>query len=169
MQFRMVRPMKREGSRFQLYVRRIPVDVRDLMIGQTLHFPLGDRSHAVTISPRAQAIRFSLRTNDPSEVKARNAAADQYLERVLRAFRDDAVPSLTNSQATALAGRLYRAWAGGEGRERTLAVEQGPDGKMRSVPHDPEDDVAHLEAALRRLARIDSIGKTVGAVAARTG
>ncbi len=159
MLFRVVRPMKREGSRFQVYVRRIPVDVRDKLAGRTLHFPLGDTTRAVTISPRAQAIRFSLRTDDPAEVKARNGAADQYLERILRAFRDDTATSLTNSQATALAGRLYRAWAGGEGRERTTAVEQGPDKKMRPVPHDPGDDAAHLEAALQRLVRLGSIGK----------
>ena len=159
MLFRVVRPMKREGSRFQVYVRRIPVDVRDKLAGRTLHFPLGDTTRAVTISPRAQSIRFSLRTDDPAEVKARNGAADQYLERILRAFRDNAATSLTNSQATALAGRLYRAWAGGEGRERTMAVEQGPDGKMRPVPHDPLDDAAHLDAALQRLLRVGSIGK----------
>ena len=111
MLYRVVRPMKREGSRFQVYVRRIPVDVREKLVGKTLHFPLGETTHAVTISMRAQSIRFSLRTDDRAEVKARNAAADQYLERILRAFRNDASTSLTNSQATALAGRLYRAWA----------------------------------------------------------
>ena len=159
MLYRVVRPMKRDGSRFQLYVRRIPVDVRERLIGRTLHFPLGDETHAVTISPRAQAIRFSLRVDDPAEVKQRMAAADQYLERILRAFRDDSPTSLTNAQATALAGRLYGAWAGGEGRERTHAVEQGPDGKMHPVPHDPEDDAVVFEAALVGLVRLDTIGK----------
>lgn len=159
MLFRVVRPMKREGSRFQVYVRRIPVDVRSKLVGRTLHFPVGDTTRAVKVSPQTQSIRFSLRTDDPAEVKARNAAADQYLERILGAFRDDAATSLTNSQATALAGRLYRAWVGGEGRERTMAVEQGPDRQMRPVPHDPMDDAAHLEATLNRLVRIESIGK----------
>ncbi|BAC46526.1 blr1261 [Bradyrhizobium diazoefficiens USDA 110] len=159
MLYRVVRPMKRDGSRFQLYVRRIPVDVRERLVGRTLHFPLGAETHAVTISPRAQAIRFSLRADEPAEVKTRIAAADQYLERILRAFRDDSPTSLTNAQATALAGRLYRAWAGGEGRERTYAVEQGHDGKMRPVPHDPEDDAVIFEAALMRLVRLETIGK----------
>lgn len=99
----------RDGSRFQLYVRRIPVDVRERLVGRTLYFPLGEDTHAVTISPRAQAIRFSLRADEPAEVKARIAAADQYLERILRAFRDENPTSLTNAQATALAGRLYKA------------------------------------------------------------
>jgi len=79
MLYRMVRPMKRDGSRFPTYVRRIPVDVQDKLVGRTLHFPMGETTRAVTISSRAQSIRFSLRTDDPAEVKARNAAADQYL------------------------------------------------------------------------------------------
>ncbi len=156
--------MKRDGSRFQVYVRRIPVDVRNKLVGRTLHFPVGDTTRAVTISPKAQSIRFSLRTDNSAEVKARNAAADQYLERILNAFRDDAATSLTNSQATARAGQLYRAWAGGEGRERTMAVEQGPDRKMRLVPHDPLDDAAYFESALQRLLRVDSIGRCQSAL-----
>ncbi|WP_342714106.1 recombinase XerD [Bradyrhizobium sp. B039] len=159
MLYRVVRPMKRDGSRFQLYVRRIPVDVRERLVGRTLYFPLGEDTHAVTISPRAQAIRFSLRADEPAEVKARIAAADQYLERILRAFRDDSPASLTNAQATALAGRLYRAWAGGEGRERTYAVEQGHDGKMHPAPHDPAEDAVIFKAALMRLVRLETIGK----------
>jgi hypothetical protein len=104
-------------------------------IGRTnAPLPPWETTHAISISARAQAIRFSLRAEDPAEVKARTAAADQYLERILRAFRDDATTTLTNAQATALAGRLYRAWAAGEGRERTLAAEQGADGQMKIVP-----------------------------------
>jgi hypothetical protein len=77
----------------------------------------------------------------------------------LRAFRDDATTLFTNSQATALAGRLYWAWAGGEKPEQTIAVEQGPDGTMPPVPHDPGDDAAHFEAALVRLVRVETICK----------
>jgi hypothetical protein len=68
--YRVVRPMNRDGSRFEHYVRRNPADVRDRLVGRTLHFPLGEGTHAVTISPRAQAIRFSLRADEPAEVKA---------------------------------------------------------------------------------------------------
>ncbi|WP_063779869.1 hypothetical protein [Bradyrhizobium pachyrhizi] len=153
--------MQRDGSRFPIYVRRIPADVRGQLIGRTLHVPLGNATRSVTISPRAQAIRFSLRTDQPAEVKVRQAAADQYLERIFRAFRDDSATALTNSQATALAGRLYRAWSGGEGRERTLAVEQGPGGTMRPVPHDPEDDAAIFEASLVRFVRLDTMRKSI--------
>jgi hypothetical protein len=78
------------------------------------------------ISDRAQAVRVSLRTSDPAEVKARLAAVDAYLENVWRALREDEPVSLTNRQATALAGELYRAWAEGEGRERAISIVHTP-------------------------------------------
>jgi hypothetical protein len=52
MLYRVVRPMKRDGSRFQFYVRRIPVDVRTKLVGRTLHFPLGERAPAMSAMPR---------------------------------------------------------------------------------------------------------------------
>lgn len=159
MLFRLVRPMKREGSRNQYYVRRIPADVRRKAIGSTLNVPLGDKAVSITIKASMQAVKFSLRTHDPVEVKARNAAADAYLEKVWQALRQDAPIKLTNEQATALAGRLYRAWARSERRERTVAVEQGADGRMRVVEHDPLDDEALFEAALMRLVRPAALGK----------
>ncbi len=141
-----------------MFVKRIPTDVRSKLVGRTLHVPVGNESRPVLISAKAQAIRLSLRSDDPAEVRVRNAAADQYLERVFQAFREDAAASLTNQQATALAARLYRAWATGEGRERTLAVEEGADGTMHLVPHDPEDDAAIFRAALVRLVRLETLG-----------
>lgn len=66
------------------------------------------------------AIKASLRTADPVEAKRRQAALASYTETVWQALREDAPLPLTNKQATALAGLLYRAWA--EGRERTDSV-----------------------------------------------
>lgn len=88
MLFRMVRPMRRTGSRNRYYVRRIPVDVKRAVAGLTLAIPVGEQTQAVTISPRAKAVRLSLRTDDPAEVKVRQAAVDAYLEHVWRAHRD---------------------------------------------------------------------------------
>jgi integrase len=162
MLFRMVRPMKREGSRNQYYVRRIPADVRSKTVGLRLTIPLcDDETRSITITPQAQAVKFSLGTHDPVEVKARNAAANAHLEKVWRALREDNPVKLTNEQATALAGRLYRAWAKSEHRERTVAVEQGPDGKMHVVEHDPRDDDVIFAAALVRLVRPATNGKVV--------
>ncbi|WP_349524454.1 DUF6538 domain-containing protein [Bradyrhizobium sp. Rc2d] len=52
--------------------------------------PLGDSFVFVTPSESTQAIRFSLRTADPSEAKTRNAIAAAYLEGVWQALRNDA-------------------------------------------------------------------------------
>lgn len=161
MLFRVVRPMRRDGSRNRYYVRRIPADVLSKAIGLTLTIPLGDcESRAITIAPKAQAVRFSLGTDDPVKVKARNAAADEYLEKVWQGLRQDNPLRLTNEQATALAGRLYRAWARGERGERTIAVEEVPkaerlpgQSRMRVVEIEAEDDERAFTAALTRLVR----------------
>jgi integrase len=126
MLFRLVRPVKRTGSRNRQFVRRIPSDVRSKATGLKLSIPVGEHTQAIIISPRAQSVRLSLRTDDPAEVKVRLAAVDAYLENVWRALREDAPVSLTHRQATALAGELYRAWANGEGRERAMAIVHTP-------------------------------------------
>ena len=143
------------------YVRRIPADVQQKAIGCTISVPLADKTVPITISASTQAVKFSLRAHDPMEVKARNAAADEYLEKVWRALGEDIPVKLTNEQATALAGRLYRAWAKSELWEWTVAVEQGPDGKMRLLEHDPMDDDVIFGAALIRLVWPTTNGKVI--------
>ena len=161
MLFRVVRPMRREGSRNRYFVRRIPSDVRSKAVGLRLTVPLGDGGvQTIIITSKSQAVRLSLGTDDPLKVKARNVAVDAYFERVWQALRDDTPIKLTNEQATALAGRLYRSWARGEGRERTLAVEQVPGTKKTClVDYDPRDDAVVFEATLQRLVRAETIGK----------
>lgn len=127
--------MKRKSSRNPYYVRRIPTDVRGKANGLELSVPVGSETQLVVITPRTQSIRISLRTSDPVEAKRRQAAIDEYLEGVWNALRRDEEMPLTHRQATALAGDLYRAWASGEGRERTIAVEH-IDGEWRRVVAD---------------------------------
>src|SRR5882762_6200238 len=107
MLFRLVRPVKRSGSRNRQFVRRIPSDVRGKATGLKLSIPIGEQTQAVTVSPRSQSVRLSLRTDDPAEVKIRLAVVDAYLENVWQALREDAPVTLTHRQATALAGELY--------------------------------------------------------------
>ncbi|HRF07561.1 MAG TPA: recombinase XerD [Xanthobacteraceae bacterium] len=126
MLFRLVRPMKRKSSRNPYYVRRIPTDVRGKATGLNLSVPVGSETQLVVITPRTQSIRISLRTSDPVEVKRRIATIDQYLEEVWKALRQGDEMPLAHKQATALGGELYRAWANGEGRERTTAMEYVP-------------------------------------------
>jgi hypothetical protein len=115
--------MRRDGSRHSLFVQRIPADVRDKAVGNPLAIPLGDGFVFVTPSASAQAVRFSLRSSDPTEIKTRRAVAVAFLEGVWGALRDDAPTKLSHKQATALAGELYRVWADSEGRARSTAGE----------------------------------------------
>lgn len=82
MLFRLVRPVRRKGTRTHQFVRRIPTDVRDRAVGTTLHVPMGSRTIALTISEKASCVRASLRTDNPSEVKRRPAEIDADLEAV---------------------------------------------------------------------------------------
>src|SRR2546423_1434673 len=114
MLFRLVRPVRRKGSRVPYFVQRIPADVKAHVGSLRLTIPLGETSQHVTLRAGANDIRLSLRTSDPSEAKVRHAVVAAHLEKVWRALREKTPVSLTHRQATALAGELYRAWAGGE-------------------------------------------------------
>src|SRR5277367_1354481 len=116
MLYRLVRPMRRKGSRHPYFNQRIPVDVRALAVGLKLALPIGAETVPLIISTKAETVKVSLRTADPAEAKVRQAALAAYLEIVWRALRNGAPLPLTHRQATALAGELYRGWAMGEGR-----------------------------------------------------
>ncbi len=139
MLFRLVRPVKRSNSSMSQFVQRIPNDVRERAVGRSLAIPIGSETVQLTISPHAEAIRFSLRTRDPSETKRRQAEAAAYLETVWQALRENSPIPLTYRQATALAGRLYRAWTSGEGRERTTSVIVMPGGEWTPDYENPDN------------------------------
>lgn len=172
MLFRMVRPVKRTGSRNRHFVRRIPSDVRSKAVGLKLSIPVGEQTQAVILSSRAQSVRLSLRTDDPVEVKSRLAAVDAYLENVWRALREDAPVSLTHRQATALAGELYRAWVNGEGRERAIAMVHTPGVGWQRENNTHVSD-SEWEAVLANWEKIGATGessdleKPLGAIADR--
>jgi hypothetical protein len=149
----LVRPVKRRGSSMSYFIQRIPADVRPLSTGRTLYIPIGDQTHRVTITQRADAVRVSLRTRDPVETKVREARVIAYLEGVWRALRQDRPIALTHAQATALAGELYRAWADRAEREQTLAIEWTPQGWV-NVTVDERDEAASFGAATTLLDKI---------------
>jgi integrase len=158
MLFRLVRAVKRTGSRHRQFVRRIPSDVRSKAVGLKLAIPVGEQTQGVILSARAQSVRLSLRTDDPAEVKVRLVAVDAYLENIWRALREDAPVSLTHRQATALAGELYRAWANGEGRERAMAIVHTPGvGWQREYSTHVSD--AEWEAVLSNWEKIGATGE----------
>jgi integrase len=125
MLLRLVHPMKRSGSSVPHFVQRIPSDVRLRAIGRTLTIPLGSEKVSFKVTERTAAVRFSLRARDPAEAKIRQAQAAAQLETIWQGLRRDAPLFLTNRDAHALAGDLYRAWADGQ-REHNLAAIHDP-------------------------------------------
>lgn len=154
MLFRVVRPMKRDGSRIPIFVQRIPADVMSRAVGTRLAIPLGDGFTFVTVSASAQSVRFSLRTADPSQVKSRQAIAAAYLENVWTALREDTPVKLSHRQATALAGELYRIWADSENRARSVAIEQKPGGGWQRASVTQADEEAHWAAIVAMWERV---------------
>lgn len=171
MLFRLVAPVQRKDSRNQQFTKRIPADVRDRAIGTRLALPVGDTTKLVTITANTQSIRVSLETSDPATVKIRQAELAAYVEQVFAALRADKPVSLTNKQAHALAGRLYRSWAGGEGKERSMSVvlEDGEwvrdDGN--DLPGEAEAVWEATAAYLDRHGSADTLEQPLGAIVDR--
>jgi hypothetical protein len=134
-------------------VQRIPGDICKRAIGQKLHLPMGDATVTLVIRPRTNAVKVSLRTTDPVEAKRRQAAVASYVETAWQALRDDAPLPLTHRQATALAGRVYKAWAEGESRELTVSVTLSISAKRRSSVQEVSSRQHQLAISSSRSAR----------------
>jgi hypothetical protein len=78
MLYRMVRPLLRKGSRNRQFHQRIPTDVRSRIAGLRLDIPLGDSTVSRTLSADTETVRLSLQTDDPNEVKRRQAGVATY-------------------------------------------------------------------------------------------
>jgi integrase len=156
MLYRLVRPMRREGSRNCYFNQRIPLDVLAQVRGMgKLDVPCGEDTVRVTIRERTTHIKFSLGTSDPSEVKQRQAAVAAHLESVWQALRDDAPIALTHEDAVALAGELYRARISGAGRERVTKIVYDAEGNDDPEGGDDSEElVAELDAAVKTVARL---------------
>lgn len=157
MLFRLVRPVKRNDSSVPQFVQRIPADVRHLAVGRTLVVPLGAETVRVAITPTMGSVRFSLRTREPSEVKARQGQAAAALETFFDALRKGRAVELDHRQATALAGDLYRAWADGAA-DRTISVTHTPQGWVRDRST-PEEEGAGFKAAMAKLDAVAESGE----------
>ncbi|MXN66705.1 tyrosine-type recombinase/integrase [Stappia sp. GBMRC 2046] len=147
MLFRLVRPLKRSGSSFSYFQQRIPADLKDKVRGKSLALPVGSETVLRKIPPKAETIRFSLKTRDPSETKVRQAEVAAYLEQVWASYRNEAPLSLTQRQAVALSGALYRSWVD-EGKERSIAVEEQPDGSFKRADVETPDERKAVWAAI---------------------
>lgn len=151
MLFRLVRPVKRKGTRNLQFNGRIPTDLLDRVRGRTLHVPVGAETVACIISAKATHVRLSVRSHDPFEVKKRTAEIAAYLETVWKALRISAPVSLTHKQATALAGDLYRSWAEPD-RSRHLAVDVDEGGVSFVHDSSEEEETEGWRSATRHIA-----------------
>ncbi|MES0074953.1 hypothetical protein [Mesorhizobium sp. M0058] len=154
MLYRLVRPVKRTGSSKQQFVQRIPADLRDRMVGMKLAVPIGEETALVTITPKTESIRFSLKTGDPSVVKSRQADAVAYLEQIFRSLRENRPVALTHRQAVALSGELYRAWASDYDHRNSISFVQNPDG---TVERDDSLDLDLMAAAYASI--VEKLGR----------
>lgn len=151
MLYRLVRSVKRRDSSLIQFTQRIPADVLPRAGGLKLIIPLGHGEfQSLTVTPKAKAVRFSLRTRDPSEAKSRHGRAAAHLEEVWRGLRAAHPLSLTRKQAVALAGELYRAWASERPTERTIAIIRTPEG-WRSDRLQADEEEAAFALMVERL------------------
>lgn len=160
MLYRLVSSVQRKGSPNRQFVQRIPADVRPRLIGRSVSVPIGPETHSITITPKMETIRISLRTADPSEAKQRQAALASHFDQVWAAMREDAPRTLTHQQAVALAGECYRGWVGPDS-ERTLTVTVG--GGEAVIGHrDPiQDQPEAWLAAVGAVAEFDAASDEV--------
>lgn len=170
---KLVSPMKRAGSSVPQFVKRIPTDIKDRLVGRRLIVPLGDKTVSIAIGEKTTSIRFSLQTRDESKAKIHQAEALAYLETVFQSVRNDVPVSLTHKQATALAGELYRGWAD-DARTTTIAMIHTPEhGFVLDDEYRPGEQEEIFSAALAHFGKINASGepedleKPLGAVVDR--
>lgn len=124
MRFRLVRPMVSKNSASASFIKRIPADVKPLLVGKSLTIPLAGAAITFPVTSSTQSLRFSLRTSDPLEVRVRHAETLAYVEQLFENIRSGRVVELTHRQTTALAGEFYKAWS------------RGPDGPGSNIKFD---------------------------------
>ncbi len=156
MLFRVVRPMKRDGSRIPIFVQRIPADIMSRAVGTCLAISLGDGFTFVTVSARAQSIRFSLRTADPARLKA----VRQSPPRILKASGRHSAKTLPPSCRTVRPPRLLETSTASGRTARiapgSIAIEQKPGGGWQRVSETQAEQEAHWAA-------IEAMWEQVGA------
>lgn len=103
--------MRRKGTSFLHFRKRIPLDILDEARGTTLALPVGDEIIHSTISAHAIEVTVSLRTREPNEAKSRHASLLVYLEGVWSSLRNGPT-RLSHKQVLGLAGEAYKSLVG---------------------------------------------------------
>jgi len=152
MLYRLGQPMRRKGTQNQQFVKRIPSDLGDRMVGITLRFPLGNGIHSVDITRSMQSIRFSLKTSEPGEVKIREATALAYFETVCKGLKANTPITLEHRQTVALSKILFDSWSADPNILGSMAIEYDENTKTWSrVPTDIKDIGRAAKLTAKRL------------------
>ncbi|WEK51168.1 MAG: recombinase XerD [Candidatus Kaistia colombiensis] len=107
MPLKMASPMKRQGSSFHQFRKRIPSDVIGKLDGINLQIPLGESFVPKMLSAKTDTIVVSLQTRDPTEAKRRHTVVTAYLDRIWDGIRSGPA-RLSHKQVVALSGEVYR-------------------------------------------------------------
>lgn len=99
--------MRRPGTTFIQFRKRIPQDVLSKARGTSLAIPVGDEVFHTVVKPTAKEITVSLRTRDAGEAKERQARVSVYLDGVWKSLREGP-KQLSHKQIQALAGEAYK-------------------------------------------------------------
>ena len=151
MHFRLVKAMQRKGTRFAHFNQRIPTDLRERLIGTRLEVPIGDELVPLTITPQMAAVRLSLRTAEPGEIKRRQAGVIAYLETVYSSLRQAVPLTLSHREAVALAGELYRGWSREPAPGERISLTHTPTGWLRDDHAKPSELAAEYESVLAHI------------------
>lgn len=136
------RPMKRKGSSFSQFRKRVPDDVLTIARGKrcvvTLPPERPDGDHIHVKFTIGAGIRFSLQTRDPALARQRNAAVTEQVERLFAELRAGPPPpqSLPPKQIVALAGEVYRLFAETLEDDPVLTADE-----WRAVERNQRDDL----------------------------
>jgi hypothetical protein len=99
--------MRRPGTTFIQFRKRIPQDVLSKARGASLAIPVGDEVSHTVVGARAGEIAVSLRTRDQREAKERQARVIVYLDGVWQSLREGP-KQLSHKQIQALAGEVHK-------------------------------------------------------------
>lgn len=152
--------MRRKGTSSAQFIQRIPADVKVRAAGLRLSVPVGSEFIALTISPRAQSVRLSLRTYDPGMVKLRQAQVAAYLETVWQTLRANKPVSLTHRQAVALSGELFRAWSSDPDVNHRVSLQHTDGGWVRVDGFDGNQMAAEYASVIATLGQVAEDGDT---------
>lgn len=155
MALRLVSSVNRKGSKNEYFTQRIPTDIKGRAVGLKLAIPIGAETRLLTITPKADAVRVSLKTSDPGTAKVRQAQVAGYMETVWQALRGKEPVALSHREATALAGEVYQGWAD-ERKQHVIAVEMEHRGApWRQVNDSTDAEPGAWQAVLERLAAVE--------------